>query len=271
MLKKHLLTAAKALGFFAIWVLITIFASDAPAFIKENAALLRLWWEFVPMFGVLLITGAFIWIVEKRKIRVPIFRKPLKNIISGAVLGCIWLGGTILFLFFIGSISFGDKSNISYLAIWFLSALLNVIMQEYLVRGYLFSLFRETYNTAAALIITTILFTVMHGGAFEAGIIAVLNVITMSIFVSLLMIYTESLLAPIVAHFIWNSVGRIVFGVVSLADDYPSMWNPVLSGNVLITGGSAKIEGSIIVLIINLLLIAFVTYQLKRQKKGKLL
>jgi membrane protease YdiL (CAAX protease family) len=107
----------------------------------------------------------------------------------------------------------------------------------------------------------------MHAGAFEAGFIAVLNVITMSVFVSLLLIHTESLLAPIIAHFIWNSIGRLVFGVVSMADDYPSMWNCNISGNILISGGEYKIEGSIVVLAANLILIALMTFLLKRRAK----
>ena len=139
-------------------------------------------------------------------------------------------------------------------------------MQNYLVRGYLFALFREKYNTITAVIITTVLFTAMHGGAFEAGVVAVLNVVTMSVFVSLLLIYTESIITPIIVHFIWNSIGRLIFGVVSMADDYPNLWDSNLSGNNLISGGVFKIEGSIVVFAINIILIAIMLYLLKKRK-----
>ena len=43
--------------------------------------------------------------------------------------------------------------------------------------------------------------------------------------------YTESLIAPIVIHFLWNGVGAIILGGVSLAEDYPHMFNMVISGN----------------------------------------
>ena len=64
------------------------------------------------------------------------------------------------------------------------SAFLNTVMQEMLVRGYLYQMLKSNYNTVAAVIVSTGLFTFAHGGAFEAGILPVLNVITMSLFVT---------------------------------------------------------------------------------------
>ena len=45
-------------------------------------------------------------------------------------------------------------------------------------------------------IITTILFTVMHGGAIEAGILPVVNVVTMCLFTTALYEAEGTLLAP---------------------------------------------------------------------------
>jgi uncharacterized protein len=57
-------------------------------------------------------------------------------------------------------------------------------MQEVLVRGYLYQMIKNNYNIVVAVLISTGLFTFAHGGAFEAGILPVLNVITMSLFVT---------------------------------------------------------------------------------------
>ena len=127
-------------------------------------------------------------------------------------------------------------------------------MQEVLVRGYLYQMIKNNYNIVVAVLISTGLFTFAHGGAFEAGILPVLNVITMSLFVTAVLEYTESLVAPIVIHFLWNGVGAIILGGVSLAEDYPHLFNMVISGNSILSGGSCKIEGSIVVLFMNLIL-----------------
>lgn len=131
----------------------------------------------------------------------------------------------------------------------------NSVMQEVLVRGYLYQMIKNNYNIVVAVLISTGLFTFAHGGAFEAGILPVLNVITMSLFVTAVLEYTESLVAPIVIHFLWNGVGAIILGGVSLAEDYPHLFNMVISGNSILSGGSCKIEGSIVVLFMNLILI----------------
>ena len=141
--------------------------------------------------------------------------------------------------------------------LWMFSVFLNTIMQEMLVRGYLYQMIKSNYNIVAAVIVSTALFTSAHGGAFEAGILPVLNVITMSLFVTAVLEYTDSLIAPIIIHFLWNGVGAIVLGGVSLTEDYPQLFNMVISGNPILSGGSCKIEGSIIVLLMNLILMIF--------------
>jgi len=269
-MKKHLMVVGKAIGFVLAWV--AFIALTAPlaksGFLSGNAALSRLFWEFLPLLGVLLATFIFVRLIEKNRIQVPL-KSSLKNIVLALALGFIWIFGSMAVLYLLGNFRLGEKHEVSYLAIWFLAVLLNAAMQEYLVRGYLFSLFQVKYNTVMAITVTTILFTAMHAGAFEAGVIPVLNVITMSVFVSLLLIYAKSLLVPIIVHFVWNGVGRLVFGAVSLADDYPNVWDSLLTGNGLLSGGSAKIEGSVVVFAANLILIAFMLLSIKRQRRGK--
>ncbi|MDO5755617.1 MAG: CPBP family intramembrane metalloprotease [Tissierellia bacterium] len=108
-----------------------------------------------------------------------------------------------------------------------------------------------------AVVVSTFFFTILHGGAFEAGLIPVLNVITMSLFMTILLEYTQSLWTPIIVHYVWNAIGGLVLGGVSLADDYINIYQMNLHGNDLITGGIVKIEGSIIVLGLNLVLMLF--------------
>jgi membrane protease YdiL (CAAX protease family) len=187
--------------------------------------------------------------------------------VLGLTLGSAWIFGSIGILYLLGNFGLGARHDVPYLAIWFFAVLLNATMQEYLVRGYLFSLLRAKYNVVVAIAVTTVLFTVIHVGAFEAGALPVFNIITMSVFASLLLVHTETLLAPIVVHFIWNSVGRLLFGAVSLADDYPNMWDSLLAGNRLLSGGSAKIEGSVVVSALNLVLVALMLFLIKKRRR----
>ena len=114
---------------------------------------------------------------------------------------------------------------------------------------------------------TTALFTVLHGGAFEAGVIPVLNVLTMSLLMTAVLEYSGSMIAPTIMHFLWNGIGALVLGGVSLADDYPNILITTFTGNEIVSGGTCKIEGSIIVLFVNLLLTALVIFL--KSKQGK--
>ena len=102
------------------------------------------------------------------------------------------------------------------------------------------------------------------GGFFEVGVIPVLNVITMCLFTTILYETERTLLAPIMVHAVWNIVGAIFFGCVNLAEDYPHMFTLIL-----LSGGEYKIEASIIVTIINIVLITLFFIKLKLLNRNK--
>lgn len=125
---------------------------------------------------------------------------------------------------------------------------------------------KQKHNIVFATILTTGLFAALHGGAFEAGFIPVMNVLTMSLLMTAVLEYTGSLVAPVIMHFIWNGIGAIILGGVSLAEDYPHLLNIALYGHDLLSGGACKIEGSVVVFIVNVALIAlFCSLQRKRR------
>ena len=264
-MKKFLITTLKFFLFFIGWSLLISLTPDIPT---NNHVLLRLWWEFAPFLVIVLFSLFFTFIIEKNYIHISIFKNYFKNLVIGLLIGSIWLGIPLGVFIFTGIMKITTINKIDYIFIWILSSLLNVIMQELLIRGYLYQLLKYNYNSIIACIFTTILFTALHGGAFEAGIIPVLNIITMSIFMTIILEYTETLLAPIVVHFIWNTLGCIIFGVVSLASDYPSLFSNTFTGSILISGGIYKVEGSIIVLLINSLLI-LIFFRLNKNKQHK--
>ena len=65
----------------------------------------------------------------------------------------------------------------------------------------------------------------------------------------------------------WNVVGALVLGGVSLAEDYPHLLVTSFSGAPLLSGGACKIEGRLIVLLVNVSLMA-VFAVLRRKRKA---
>lgn len=255
-----MLTILKFILFFLGWALT---ASFLPLPETDHQALWRLWAEITPLFAVVVFTFIF-WLLEKRSVRLNLFCSPARSVLIGCIGGSLWIAAAAGVMRLIGVLHFESVNTIPELPIWIAAAFLNVIMQELLVRGYLYQMLKQKHNTAAAVIVTTGLFVAMHGGAFEAGIVPVLNVLSMSLLMTIVLEYTGGLTAPIIMHAIWNIAGAVILGGVSLADDYPHLINTSFSGGKLLSGGDCRIEGSLIVLIWNVLLISFFFLQRKK-------
>lgn len=263
MIKKVVNTTLKTVLFFIGWAVLCAFI---PLLNTDNAAIWRLWAEITPLIAIIAFTFVF-WLIEKKQIKLHLLGNPAKGLSVGIIGGVAWLGCSVLILLLLVVLKFDGSNNVTMLPIWLLASILNVVMQELLVRGYLYQMIKQKHNLIAATIVTTGIFTALHGGAFEAGIIPVLNVVTMSLLMTVVLEYTGSIMAPVIMHGIWNSVGAIILGGVSLAEDYPHLLNVTFSGNDILSGGVCKIEGSVIVLAVNILMI-FVFILLKMKKKA---
>ena len=205
-LKKIAITAIKFIGFFLGWAILT---SLLPLPYSEKPAMWRLWAEITPLFGMIAFTLIF-WLIEKKSVKLHLFDNPIKGAVLGVIAGIVWLVVPVCVMYMAKIIHFDGTNSIYLFSIWMLAAFLNVIMQELLVRGYLYQMIKQNHNIVAAVIVTTILFTALHGGAFEAGIIPVLNVFTMSLLMTAVLEYSGSIIAPIIMHFLWNGIGALV-------------------------------------------------------------
>lgn len=220
----------------------------------------------MPLLAIIAFTLLF-WLIEKKSVKLHLLDNAVKGTALGVIMGIVWLSVPVLIMHIAGIIHFEGTNSAVLFPVWVLAAFLNVIMQELLVRGYLYQMLKQKHNIAAAAVMTTALFTVLHGGALEAGVIPVLNVLTMSLLMTAVLEYSGSIIAPAIMHFLWNGIGALVLGGVSLADDYPNILITTFTGNEIVSGGTCKIEGSIIVLFVNLLLTALVIFL--KSKQGK--
>lgn len=256
-MKKHTKNILKTLVFFLAWAILSGIM-PIPVSFEENESLWRFFAELIPLLIAVILTYIF-YKIEKGRLDLRFFN--LKDIPIGLLIGIIWLAIPTIFLSFTGNLEFISKNEVPKLRVWVLAAFLNVIMQELIFRGYMYEFLKEEYNLKISIIVTTIIFTLLHGGAFEAGPIPVLNVVTMSIFISLLLEYKNFLTAPIIAHGVWNIIGGLGLGIVSLADDYPSLYNVKFNNDI------SQIEESGAVLLVNLVFIGILVKLIRDKEK----
>lgn len=262
-MKKALITFLKITVFFVGWAVCT--AIDVPA---KDPAVWRFFAELTPLASMILFTVVFI-LLEKKKVKIPVAANARKGTLVGTIVGIVWIGVSAGILLAAHQLVITGKNEINMLWLWMLSAFINVIMQELLVRGYIYQMLRTEYGLPVAIIVSTALFSLMHGGAFEAGLLPVMNVISMCLFTTALYEAEGTLLAPIMAHAVWNIVGGIVLGGVSLADDYPSLFSMTPSDDVILSGGTCKIEGSVVVLAVNIALMLIFFHRAQKRTSEK--
>ncbi|MDO5715771.1 MAG: type II CAAX endopeptidase family protein [Tissierellia bacterium] len=247
--------------FFLIWA---VCIGIIPNPDHSNPAIWRFFAEAIPLIITIILNYIFVFF-DKVDMKLSLKSDLGKNLLLSVVVAFIWIGLSLFVINLMGGISIDSKNKVNHLAIWFTSLFLNTMMQELMFRGYLYQMLKKV-DIKLGVFISTALFTFLHGGALEAGLIPVLNVITMSLFMTVVLEYTDSLWPPIIIHYIWNAIGGLLFGTVSLAEDYMNMYNMNFHGSKIITGGAVKIEGSIVVLILNIILIIVFLKLIKKRK-----
>ena len=257
-MKKFFKITFKIIIFFIGWAVLSGIV-DVPS---NTPAVWRFFAELIPLVFMLIFTIVFM-LFENMSTKILFNENIAKGILTGTIVGFLWIGIPSTILIFSKQLIVAEKNTISFILLWITSAFINVVMQELLVRGYIYQLLKKDYNIFVAVLVSTVLFTAMHLGAFEAGFIPVVNVITMCLFTTMLYETERTLFAPIMAHAVWNIIGAIFLGCVNLAEDYPHMFTLISSQNILLSGGEYKIEASIIVTIINIVLTALFFIKLK--------
>lgn len=120
------------------------------------------------------------------------------------------------------------------------------IGEELLVRGYIFAVLRESIGWRWTLIVTSIVFGLLHVPNPGADAESVLLVMLAGFFLGSVLLATGSLYAAILVHFAWNWVMAAVLhtpvsGIAIVAPDYRIVDN----GPDWLTGGSWGPEGGL--------------------------
>ena len=143
-LKRIVITFVECICFFLGWA---ILSAVLPLSNSDNPALWRLWAEITPLLSIIAFTFIF-WIIEKKIIKLHLFNNPVKGVLLGTITGILWLGLPIIVMKLMKVIEFNGKNDIPLFFVWILAAFLNVIMQELLVRGWLYQVLKQKYNIA---------------------------------------------------------------------------------------------------------------------------
>lgn len=145
------------------------------------------------------------------------------------------------------------------------------IYEEILARGYIQGLVKYHYGIISAIVVSSILFAVMHGfnpGTFDSPF-PIINLLLAGILLSLSRELSGGLWMPIGLHLTWNYFQGHVYGFsVSGTDPVPSLLDATSAGPALLSGGSFGVEGSFISTVVTVIGIIAV-YFIYRKKDAR--
>lgn len=262
--KKPFIIILQAVLFFLFWV---ILLDKLPIPSSEDAAMERFITELSSLLVVLALTIIFNRIVEKPPLSIINFKALPKHAVAGLFLGAFWIGSALILIYLLQAMRFEPTGGLSQPGIWVLALLINAATLEFLFRGYIYQMLKRYMGMSVAWVLTSFFFTALHTSAFLEGLLAVFNVFTLSLLLTALVEYTESVITSICAHFVWLTVGGIGFGAVRLSPDFPAFYHAVSLNNEYLSGGAFKLNGSVIMLIVNIVLLFLITHQLRKRPK----
>jgi membrane protease YdiL (CAAX protease family) len=224
------------------------------------------------MFGVFVLLSIFMKYVDKEPFINLGFsvKGRAMDIATGLVVGAVSMGAGYYLLLSMGEIKFEQMSfNMSDFLITVGLFIIVAVVEEVLFRGYVLRNLMRSYNKYIALVISSILFALMHGINPNISWFGMFDLFLAGLALGVSYSYTKNLWFPIAYHFSWNFF-QSHFGFNVSGQNFYSVIETSISNNNLINGGDFGFEGSIFSIVAELTIIAGIVYYYEVHKPSLL-
>jgi membrane protease YdiL (CAAX protease family) len=272
------LVTTAILSFIGMMVVAVIFGIDPNTLITDAKNILKdlglpanitiSLFGFIGMFFTVWIFRRFI---DKKSIKSLGFSfSPFKNdFYIGLILGIILISIGFAILSASGMLSVIDTNiNIALLIGYVALFVIASFNEEIMIRGYILNNLCDSMNQYIALIISSLLFSVMHLGNANVTILSFINIFLAGILLGIYYIHKRNLWLPIALHFSWNFFQGPVYGFEVSGVDISGIITQDLQGSDTLTGGPFGFEGSIIATVLMILAILFLHYKYKKMDQN---
>jgi len=170
-----------------------------------------------------------------------------KKIFLGILLGAALQSLTILIMYLKGSFEIISVNSFLFIIPGLTMAFSSAIFEEILMRGIFFRIIEEKLGSYIALIISALLFGLLHLSNPNSSLLLALGLaIQAGLLLASAYIFTRSLWFPIAIHFAWNFTQSGIFGAkVSGNTISKTLLTTKIEGPEWLTGGEFGPEGSI--------------------------
>ena len=199
------------------------------------------------------------------------FRRMVPDVAGGWLVGALLMSAAVGIIAACGCMRFvpGDFTWIRQMGA-FCACMNTAVGEEMLFRGVLYRWIDERWGVVPALIVSSLLFGLIHLGNANATVwSSVAIAIEAGLLLGAAYKWSGTLWFPIGIHWTWNFVQGKVFGIsVSGGGVNHSFWKAETSGPEIITGGAFGVEASIVMVILGVALSAIFLYLHYRKKQN---
>ncbi len=222
---------------------------------------------FFGLLGIFFLLWLFMKYVDKEKfIKLGFATKSrFKEFNYGIAIGALIMISGYLFLLFIDEINFKEiVFNPKEIILSILVYSIVAIAEEAIFRGYILRNFMISFNKYIALIISSLLFSLVHGFNPNIDLFSFFNLILAGILLGISYIYTKNLWFPIALHLSWNLFQTLLGFNVSGRDYYSLVEFKIIEKNIL-NGGDFGFESSILSIIFQIIIIVMIWFYYKQK------
>jgi membrane protease YdiL (CAAX protease family) len=245
-------------------------ATNPRDFIKDIGLPANITVSFFGFMGMLGIAWLFRRFIDGRTFRSLgfDFSEFKKDFIIGFLVGFALIFFGFVLLLILGNLSIQSVTfNIPLLIGYVLLFSIGSLNEEIMIRGYILSNFFDSMNRYIALLISSLLFAVMHLANANVTILSFVNIFLAGILLGTYYVHRKNLWLPISLHFSWNFFQGPIFGFEVSGIDISGAIIHETHGPDLITGGTFGYEGSVIATILMILTIILLHYKFQDASK----
>jgi membrane protease YdiL (CAAX protease family) len=192
------------------------------------------------------------------------FKNRFRDLGAGFIIAMVIMVGGSLILYTTNQIGLTaipfKVSGIFFSFILFVIVALN---EEILFRGYILNNLLDTSNKYVALLISALIFSMLHSLNPNFSFLAFINILLAGIILGSTYIFTRNIWFPISLHLFWNFLQGPVMGYSVSGMKIESIYKVNLTGSDIINGGQFGFEGSLVctLLLIPAILMILFYYQ----------
>jgi hypothetical protein len=197
-------------------------------------------------------------LIDRGRWRIGFFVPPryaIRELVLGIVLAAVLIGAIDLSILLLSNLRHVPADGFPWRELWvvFIPA---AVHEELVFRGYVFQRLRA-WNRGVAIAASALVFALLHAGNSGVTLLAIASITVAGVLLALAYERYERLWFPIGIHLAWNVVSGPILGY-DVSGYIPSheVFRTIGSGNVLVTGGTFGIEGSVVSVVIEAIAVA---------------